>query len=296
MSENNIIKKLEERYKKGEISRETYESIAAEYREEKSGAQEESIGEWGVSIAGSGRTENVRGEYLKIAGSGKVEGDVDVKEVKIAGSAKIEGNVRADTVKCSGSCHIEKDIRAGLLKVSGAINAEGNVAADTILFSGGMNIEGNIEAAKLKSGGALRCEGRITAKERLETNGSLSAKSVETSVFEGKGSIKLEEGIKCEDFRLEADGKSSVEYLESKRVEVVSGSGRGVLSRILGKKGYFRAERISGDEIYIENTYAGLVDGNIVEIGPGCRIETLKCRKEKVHESSSVKKRLKRHE
>ncbi len=303
MSENDIIKKLEERYKKGEISKETYESIVKESLEENAKEESETSEEEyederksGVGIAGSGTVENVKGEYLKISGSGKVEGDVDVREVKIAGSAKIEGDVRAEKVNCAGSCKIEGDLKAREVKVAGAMSIEGRMESDLIYFSGGIKVKGDINSKLLKSAGGTKCEGRITAEERIEMGGSISAEAVETPAFTGKGSMKVDGPVKCRNFRLEMKGSSSAESITSAKVEIISGSSKGIISRIFGKGGSMKAKRIKGKTVHIENTVADVVEGENVNIGPGCRVKILKAEKAQVHESSSVTKRERKEE
>ncbi len=295
MSENDIIKKIEERYRKGEISRETYESIMEEYRKEREEEKKEDVEEerlgGGVSIAGSGSVDNVKGEYLKISGSGKVEGDVDVKEVKIAGSAKIEGNVRAERVKCAGACRIEGNLRAKEVKIAGSMHVEGDAEADTIEFSGGMKIEGNVASKVLKSAGGTKCEGKIIAREKLDMGGSISALSIDTPIFRGKGSIKVDSSVKCETFRLEMDGNSSAGRIEADKIEIISGNSKGIISRIFGRKGSLKAKKIKGKSISVENTIADMVEGENVNIGPGCRIGVLRASRARVHESSRVMKR-----
>ncbi len=294
MSENSIIKKIEERYRKGEISRETYESIIEEYRKEEKDEKKEEAGEelgGGISIAGSGTVDSVKGEYLKISGAGKVEGDVNVKDVKIAGSAKIEGSVRAERMKCAGSCRIEGDIRANEVKISGSMHLEGDAEAELMEISGGSRIEGDISTKILKSAGGTKCEGRIIARERLEMGGAISALGIETPRFTGKGSIKVDGTVKSGSFRLEMDGNSVAGTIEADEIDIVSRNSRGMLSRIFGRKGSLKVGNIKGKTINIENTVADRVEGENVNIGPGCRVRLLKAASAKVHESSRVLKR-----
>ena len=300
MSENDIIKKLEERYKKGEISKETYESIMKEYRkeqeeEEKDEAEDEKIS-GGVSIAGSGKVDGVKGEYLRIAGSGKVEGNVNVKDVSVSGSAKIEGDVIADNLKSSGGCRIEGDLRAKRVWSAGGIHVEGTTESESITTAGSGKFEGDVRTGVLRSDGGTRCEGKIHAEKEIEMGGALYAHSVETGEFFGRGGIKVEKGVKTKKFKLEMNGNSSVGSIESDEIEILSASSKGIISRIFGKGGSMKAKRIKGKTVHIENTVADVVEGENVNIGPGCRVKILKAEKAQVHESSSVTKRERKEE
>ncbi|KMM53293.1 hypothetical protein ACH95_21510 [Bacillus glycinifermentans] len=76
--------------------------------------------------------------------------------------------------------------------------------------------------------------------------------------------------------RLKAD-KAKLRFGESSVGEI-----GGTAIKVRNKRGLFKknsgflsAKVIEGDDIYLENTSAGIVRGNRVRIGPGCRIETV---------------------
>ncbi len=296
MSEK-ILEKIEERYKRGEISRETYEAIVNEYRnhaDEEQEEEQEDLPKGGIGISGMGKTGDVKGEYLRISGAGKVEGNVDVGEVSISGSAKIEGNVKTRVMGCSGACSVEGDIDASSLTVSGSMKCEGNVRAERIAFSGGVGVDGDISADVLESFGGTKVEGKIHAKKTVKMRGSLKASDIDTGIFDGEGKLSADGKVKAKDFRLELerDGSSDVEMIDAERIRIKAGSRRGVFSRIFGRSGgLMKAGEIRGKEIDIENTNADLVEGDKVNIGPGCRIKVLRARNATIHESSKVIKR-----
>jgi hypothetical protein len=59
----------------------------------------------------------------------------------------------------------------------------------------------------------------------------------------------------------------------------------------LRTRGDLTAERIKGQDIDLEGTTAGYVEGADVRIGPHCRIDVVVARDLVVHESSEVKER-----
>ncbi|MEK6988519.1 MAG: bactofilin, partial [Candidatus Thermoplasmatota archaeon] len=56
-------------------------------------------------------------------------------------------------------------------------------------------------------------------------------------------------------------------------------------------RGELTAERIVGDDVYLEGTTAAYVKGDDVHVGPPCRIAVVEAHDLVVHESSEVKER-----
>ncbi len=300
MSER-ILEKIEERYKRGEISRETYEAIVKEYRDleqddEEREEEQTDVPKGGVGISGIGKTGDVKGEYLRISGSGKIEGDVNVTELSVSGSAKIAGSVKTKKMGCSGACSIQGDIEASSMSVSGSMKCEGDVKADHIEFSGGVRVSGDILTETLDSSGGTKVEGKIIAKKSVKMHGSLKASAIHTELFDGAGKLSVDETLKAVEFNmeLESGASSEVESIYAEKIRIKAGSRRGMFSRVFGKiegGGLIKAGEIRGKDIEMENTNADLVEGDKVNIGPGCRIKVLRAKNATVHESSKVMKR-----
>jgi len=301
----NMRKKLEERYTNGEISEEIYRSILRDMEEyddknnmeDDADIRDDEAGEvkrenstqkrgGGVSISGSGTLENVKGEYLKIAGSGKVEGDIDVIEMKTAGSCKVEGNIRAESVECAGSCKIEGNIEAKEAEFAGSTAIEGNLNSEKISLAGSTKIEGDIRCNLLKSAGSTKIEGSITADDGVECGGALRARSLKTGTFSGRGAV-------AKNFSLAMNGTSSMKKLTAETIDIRPGGSKGLLSGLFRGRGSLKIEKIYGTTIYLENVIADYVDGQEVSIGPGCKIDTLKSPDGRVHEGAKIRKREK---
>lgn len=300
MSEE-MLKKIEERYKRGEISRETYEELIKEYSEsdgeEGAGTEEDSGTErpaGTIDISGRGKVGGMNADSLNISGSGKVEGDVNVREVNISGSASIEGDVRSEIFISSGSCKVEGDISSTKIAVHGSMKCEGDMQGKEIRVHGSARVEGDLHAKIVENSGRLVSEGDIKARKSINSMGTLVAGSIETGSFSGKGTVKVDGLIKAVTFVMDMEdgGTSDVGSIEADKVEIISKTSGGLLSRLTGKKGgMMKAKAIKGREISIQNTSADLVEGDVVNIGPGCRIKVLKAGKATVHESSKVGRR-----
>ncbi len=306
----NMRKKLEERYTNGEISEEVYRSILKdmeEYGDKEAMEDDTDIrddendrhgGEnstekrtGGVSISGSGTLKHVKGEYLKIVGSGKVEGDIDVIEMKTAGSCKVEGNIRAESIECAGSSKIEGNIDSKEAKFAGSTAIEGNLNSEKISLAGSVKIDGDVICIHFKSGGSTKIEGAIAADERVECGGVLRAASLKTGTFSGRGAVNIEETVVAKDFSLAMSGTSSMKKLMAETIDIQPEGAKKGLSRLFERGGSLKIEHIHGTTIYLENVIADYVDGQEVGIGPGCKIGTLKSPNARVHEGAKIKKR-----
>jgi len=305
-------KKLEERYMSGEISEETYRSILKDMEEydrkdnmeEDTDIHDDESG-WtkgekstqkrngGVSISGSGSVDSVNGEYLKIAGSGKVEGDVDVREMKAAGSCKIEGNIRAESVESAGACKIEGNIEAKEAVFAGSTAIDGNLNSEKISLAGSVKIDGDVICIHLKSGGSTKIEGAIAADEEIECGGVLRAASLKTGTFSGRGAVDIEETVVARVFSLAMNGTSSMTKLSADDIDIRPESSTGGLSKLFERGGSLKIEHIHGTTIYLENVIADYVEGQSVSIGPGCKIGILKSPNARVHEGAKIKRREK---
>jgi cytoskeletal protein CcmA (bactofilin family) len=283
MDKEEILKKLEERLAKGEISEKTYLDIKARYDkvpEDKGPEMKEDTNGFDIRVEvpnievpqihvdiptvirtgkkfvvmGAGHADgDVRAEICKVAGSCTIEGSVDTNEWRSAGSAKIMGNVKADRFKGAGSTVIG-----------------GNVETDEFGCAGKCSVGKGVKADMVKFGGALQTGGSIVC-DNLQGAGKIDAPSVHADVV-----------------KLELEGASSIREMTADSIEVRS------LARIFSQ-GELTSDAIRGEVIYLENTKCKLVSGDTVTIGPNCEIETVEFRSGlKIHLSARVSKKVKR--
>jgi cytoskeletal protein CcmA (bactofilin family) len=278
MNREELLRKLEERLARGEISEKTYLEIKRRY--ESSGGGMGGKGGRGVVIeipeieiphvhirvphvvedgsrlivAGGGHIDgDVKNEYCKVAGSCTIDGGVETDEWKSAGSVKIKGNLKADTVRCAGSMVVE-----------------GDVDADTFIPAGWCMIGGRLTADMVKFGGSLVCK-----------------KGIKCDTLEGSGTISTP-GVSAEIVVLDLEGKSDIERVTAESVEIRSGE------RFFSRGG-LSSEQIMGNTLFIENTTCRMVSGGHVTIGPNCIVDVVEFSSRlKVHLSSKVKKKVKR--
>ena len=277
-----LLKKLEDRYEKGEISEEIYLELKEGLLEEEEKTVSSGSGERSskISISGAGKLSGpIYTEKLSVSGSGKVDGDVDSNAIKASGALKIDGNVKAEDIGSSGS-----------------IKITGNVITDSFRNSGAAKVMGDLTAAELKSSGATKIDGRLKVSDMIRSSGTLHAKSIDAKEVVISGAFDVTEHIKAEDIRVKIAGRCTAELVEGDDIEIKPGTTHSFLglSLTIGSSSKeAKIGTIKGKDVRLENVRAKEVIGNSVEIGPDCVIDVLKAKSVRVHEDAKVKKRVK---
>jgi cytoskeletal protein CcmA (bactofilin family) len=142
-------------------------------------------------LIGSGRLEGGQYETVKIAGSCRVDGDLDVNQMKIGGSARVDGNIKALELKTAGSCRVNGDVSAELMKTAGSCIVDGHVRAKLFKNAGSQEVNGTLRAEEITSGGTLKVSGDVEANKFLsrgqfEIGGLLTADEVKIELGQGR--------------------------------------------------------------------------------------------------------------
>ncbi len=294
MKRKEILRRLEERLARGEISEKTYLQIKARYDAEPEEPEEDfdsslegtvsrivedaaRVAKETVRVTGeameamdfSGLGVKLSEEAIKIAGSGVVSGrPVRTREFKAAGSARVRGSLEAREAKVAGSCVFEGDVHVSQFRTSGSSKVQGTIRAENLESSGSLHVDKDMDVRELRTSGSLRVGGRVQAGE-----------------FRSAGSVHIGDVLKAHEADLELGGSSSIRGIQADEI------------RVRGTGGFFRArgdltaERIEGREVSLEGTSAAFVKGDEVRLGPHCRIDVVEARELVVHESSEVKER-----
>ncbi len=272
MSEKDkILKKLDERLAKGEISEELYKEIKSRYEHEEDVEMSEDISEDVEEIAEEKKTkdEEEKTERVSISGASKIAG-CNCEIFRAAGASKVNGDLKADDAD-----------------VSGATKINGNAYFGKLDSSGALKVRGKSEGKKLDLSGSAKFEDSLDVK-LIDSSGSFSVKGdVDCTTIDASGVVKIEGVLKGEEIMLNNSGKSKIKKIEGGDLVVESG-GSGFFSFSFGKSGSLEVESIKGNEISLENTKAKSVMGNKVIIGRGCKIQNVKAKELKVHESAKV--------
>ncbi len=221
------------------------------------------MSERNVTISGAGRIEGGSYGTVKIAGSGKVVGNLIAEEFKSAGSAKVEGNLRAQKFEAAGSFKCEGDFEVEEGEAAGSFKVLGKVKARELKLAGSV-------MAKSITGGYLRAGGTLSVQENVE---------VET--FRLLGAFEVGGLLSADRVEVELEGRACAREIGGEKIIVRVGQRgwgglfSGALGLLLGHSSpkELTVETIEGDEVELEATTARLVRGGRVKIGPGCRIE-----------------------
>ncbi len=211
-----------------------------------SGAGEIVAGKAVVKISGSGRY--VENEMLKVSGSAKVDGNLNVKLVSVAGSFKASGNVKAETVKISGAANIAGRLEAEVLRVSGLLRAGKEVKVEDAKVSGSIIFEcGKFETLKIS--GLVRAYEIKASKIEIRTFGDSEVDSIKTDFIE---------------VRKESPAGLAWFHLEFGPVKIIIGK---------KSKGVLKAKRIEALKAVLENIECNELRARIAVIGENCKIE-----------------------
>jgi len=268
---NQILKKLDERLAKGEISEELYKKIVSRYEDDEDLEIREDISEDVEEIVEEKKTEEKgeKTERVSISGASKIEG-CNCEMFRAAGASKVNGDLRADDADVSGATKINGNAYFGKLDSSGALKVRGKSEGKKLDLSGSSKFEDNVDVKSIDSSGSFSVEGDVNCT------------SIDLS-----GLVKIQGILKGEEIMLNNSGKSKINKIEGGDIVVESG-GSGFFSFGFGKSGSLEVESISGDDISLENTKAKKVTGNKVIVGRGCKIKDVEAKELKIHESAKV--------
>jgi cytoskeletal protein CcmA (bactofilin family) len=204
-------------------------------------------------INGSGSYSGGYYDKVVIRGEGTIVHDIECSEYKIFGTSEVLENAKADFMKVMGEAEIK-----------------GNLVAGEVVVLGNMTIDGKAPINHLKVRGMLEVGQNLSGKD-ADIKGSISVDGdVEYEAFNSTGSFEIKGLLNAETIQIGLRHSDST-------VEEIGGSKISIKRKIsilpfFKDDGSLVTKVIEGDDIYLENTRADVVRGNIVKIGPGCTI------------------------
>ncbi|MBA2876597.1 polymer-forming cytoskeletal protein [Thermaerobacillus caldiproteolyticus] len=205
-------------------------------------------------IAGVGNASGGVYNLVKIAGHGKLHGDIDCIDFNIQGNATIHGNVKAKVTNISGRAHMIGTLRSEQIKIQGNASIHGDIECKEIRFHGRGDVKGNVMAEEVCIHGETEIVGDCAAE-----------------VFDASGSFTIGGLLNAGNIHIKLFGNCRAKEIGGEKIEVKQ-QGMTFFKKLFLHVG-LTAESIEGDEIYVEHTKAKVVRGNQVIIGPGCDIE-----------------------
>lgn len=210
----------------------------------------------GESTSAGGRFRNV-----SVIGECVLTGEVDCVKLSCTGEMIVNGSLKTEELKLTGECAVKGQLDAGTVRGRGEIEVSSGLRGENIKFTGNINVQGDCEMGTFEMFGGFDVKGLLSADWlEIKMYGPCQAREI--------GGAKLRV-------------KRSKPAVLLRLIKPISAA---VLSTDL----------IEGDAVHLEFTTSGIVRGNSVIIGPGCKIERVEYRDTLVvHKSAIVKERIK---
>lgn len=236
------------------------------------------------------------GEYddIKINASGTGEGDISANNVKVNGTFKHSGDlIIKDEFKVNGSADIVGSALISEGKINGICNLNGHTTVGELKVNGSVNCKGVLKSQYIKINGMLDVKDKVATNE-MKVNGSINVEgSVETEDFVSNGKFCIKGMLNSDTIRISPRGKSKVEEIGCRRLDMQQESISGILGLFIsatGETGSLEADSIEGDMLRLINTTAKIVRGDKIVIGEGCNIDRVEYTGQiRIHDDSTVK-------
>jgi cytoskeletal protein CcmA (bactofilin family) len=193
-------------------------------------------------LSGIGNSTGGRFRYASIDGKGRIDGDLQCEALRMNGLSRVDGHVKARTVDVNGMSSFLGDVIAGHIRLNGKVRIHRHLKGEDIEIFGSVRIDGDCEAERLALHGNATVQRTINA---------------ETIDIRMQGAYRTTE-IGCASLRVQPLPIG----LFRQWLGVLLPS---VLPRLY-------VDLIEGDEVELANTTAGIVRGNRITVGSGCRI------------------------
>ncbi|MGM7682591.1 hypothetical protein ACSVDA_10600 [Cytobacillus sp. Hm23] len=184
--------------------------------------------------------------------SGKLKDiDAQIEKLNIRGSVTIPQDVNVKVISSHGSSSFHSKVVADLLKNAGSCVIKGNIEIAEIENMGNLHIM-NGKAQKIVSSGSVTID-QILQTDQMKCNGVVFAK-----------------GLFAKQFHIKLSAKSHINKLIAK--EIIVERDRKTIPLVEKK---LVSQFIKGENIRLSHAEIDVVEGNIVEIRKGCKINTL---------------------
>lgn len=191
-----ILKELEKSYNEGRIDETTYIEAKKKYEKRLKDAQrgiDTLYTPFAVNASGSQTSTQ---DTLKFSGSATLTGGTIEKFIRISGSGRINGDIECNGLHISGSLKsLGNMLIHGDLKSSGSFSSIGEIKSDgNAKFSASATIGKNlIVNGSVKSSGSFRCHGYLKTGLDIKLSGSANI----TDYIESSGFLKCSGSLNC---------------------------------------------------------------------------------------------------
>jgi cytoskeletal protein CcmA (bactofilin family) len=213
-----------------------------------------------LSISGFGVAPGGSYASVRIAGRGKITGDVVCGDFIINGSADAQGAVDCGKLIINGEGGVHGALKTGELKVRGSGDFKGDVQCDALSVSGTAHAAGKLCAKSAKISGSVHVKGDLSADS-----------------FTSSGTFDIGGLLSADDIDVTLDWSTSrAKEIGGERITAKVGiKGLSVLRTIFTLGTHtprLEADSIEGSNVWLEQTRAKVVRGHSVTLGDGCDI------------------------
>lgn len=248
------------------------------------------IGLNSVNFDGIGKVNGGEYENVSINGLNTVKGSISANTISINSKSTVEGSVKANSMTIKGISNIKGELRVRSLNNAGYLKIKGKSICESITNNGRYYSVGSINTHTFESEGLVESSLDIKAESfnsngQILVKGILSAKTADITII-GFGCINH---IKAENLKISKGNDISINpiiYTFIKPFLALRNSKNIILNRL-------RVDSISASQVEAEYTYAKVVRGDTVKIGPGCKIDRVEyTRSIEIAEGSKVRKKV----
>lgn len=218
---------------------------------------------------------------MRISGSGTIPGG-EFNNVKIAGSGKITGNVKANLISISGSGSSEGNLISNSIKISGSFKCNGTVnATEVIKVAGSGNFLKLVEGKDITISGSASFGGKVKFENMTIAGSSIIKDNCEGKNFRSNGKLEISTLLSADMISISPYENCYVKEIGGEKITVIPEKVNSISFKSLfysfssDKPGILSSDIIEGDKIYLENTKCKIVRGHDIEIGPKCDIEKI---------------------
>jgi len=203
-----LLRLLEERRKKAEIDKESYEELKERYKQKLERVKEELKFHKDAPIVKVAGERTITQETLTVSGAATIAGGKIMRDIRVSGAGKIASSVECNSLRCSGSLKALGDIIAhGEIKCSGSFRCEGNIQGEqNATFSGSAKINGEVViSGNLSVSGSYNSYKNTQAIKGASLTGSTTVGGnllSENSIKIG-GKARIDKNILCESILIE---------------------------------------------------------------------------------------------
>ncbi len=218
-----------------------------------------SLREGAFREVGAVRHANVHAQRYRLAGTGKVLGEVDVEEGLFDGVLSIGGNLSADRIQSEGS-----------LEVGGDVTVRGR-----FLCRGSLRVAGNLVAASTELRGVSRIAKDMSVETQLSYHGTLEVGGrLSVALFSPDGRFTIGGALTAREIIGAFDGASQVETIEAPSVTLRPKAWVRLPIDLppLRPKGSLVVDRIEADSVDLEGVTVHYLKAPTIRLGRNCHV------------------------